>query len=54
MVACKTKTFKVEGESKACRYFKIVQMKEKSAFGKQKMSLAGMELYGYLNVLELA
>lgn len=54
MVPCKTKTFKVEGESKACRYFKIVQMKERSAFGKQNMSLAGMELYGYLNVLELA
>ena len=54
MVPFKTKTWKVKGESKACRYFKIVQMKDRSAFGKQRMSLAGMELYGYLNVLELA
>lgn len=29
-------------------------MKGRTAFGKQNMSLAGMELYGYLNVLELA
>lgn len=49
-VACKAKTWNVEGESKACRYFKIVQMKGTSLFGKQKMSLAGMELYGYLSV----
>ena len=54
IMACKTKTWNVEGESKACRYFKIVQMKGTSLFGKQKMSLAGMELYGYLSVLELA
>lgn len=53
-VACKTKTWNVEGESKACRYFKIVQMKGTGLFGKQKMSLAGIELYGYLSVLELA
>ena len=51
---CKTKTWKVEGESKPCRYFKIVVIMKEIVSGRQSMSLAGVELYGSLSELELA
>lgn len=54
VISGKTKTWKVEGESTPCRYFKIVPMKGKNQFGRQKISLAGVELYGYLSEFELA
>ena len=54
VISYKTKTWKVEGESKPCRYFKIVRMKGGNPSGTQKMSIAGVELYGYLSELELA
>lgn len=50
----KTKTWKVEGESKPCRYFKIVVIMKENVSGKKSMSLAGVELYGCLSELELA
>lgn len=53
-VRCKTKTWKVEGESEPCRYFKIVVIMKGNIAGRQNMSLAGVELYGYLSELELA
>lgn len=53
-ISGKTKTWEVEGESKPCRYFKIVPMKGGNPSGRQKMSLAGVELYGNLSELELA
>lgn len=53
-VRCKTKTWKVEGKSKPCRYFKIVVIMKGNLTGRQNMSLAGVELYGYLSELEIA
>lgn len=52
-VAYKTKTWKVEKEVKACRYFKIVKMK-KSPHGTKRWCLGGIELYGVLSVLDFA
>lgn len=53
-ISYKTKTWKLEEESKPCRYFKIVRMKGRNPSGTQKMSIGGVELYGYLSELELA
>ena len=48
----KTKTWSVEGELRAYRQFKIVQIKDRSTSvpGTHAMSLAGIELYGVLSV----
>lgn len=52
-VSYKTKTWKVEEEVKACRYFKIVKMK-RSVLGTNRWWLGGIELYGVLSVLDFA
>ena len=51
----KTKTWPVEGETRAYRQFKIVPIKDRSTSkpGAHAMSLAGIELYGVLSVPQL-
>ncbi|XP_044176789.1 uncharacterized protein LOC122959524 isoform X1 [Acropora millepora] len=48
----KTKTWSVKGKVRAYRKFKIVRMKDRSTSvpGANRMSLAGIELYGVLSV----
>ena len=53
-VPYKTKTWKIKGELKACRYFKIVKMKGASLLGTKRVSLGGIELYGVLSVLDFS
>ena len=53
-VAYKTKTWSVEGEVQAYRYFKIIPTKEMPRLmGLENMSLAGLELYGVLSFIRL-